>query len=52
VCLDRCLFLKVEVETQLGFRILDKEWSKLKKRYLKYLKKKNFDKNFRQIKKI
>jgi hypothetical protein len=34
------------------FSILDKEWSKLKKRYLKYLKKKNFDKNFRQIKKI
>ena len=34
------------------FSILDKEWSKLKKRYLKYLKKNNFDKNFKQIKKI
>ena len=28
------------------FSILDKEWSKLKKRYLKYLKKNNFDKKF------
>jgi hypothetical protein len=34
------------------FSILDKEWPKLKKRYLKYLKKTNFDKNFKQIKKI
>ena len=34
------------------FSILDKEWSKLKKRYLKYLKKNNFDKNLKQIKKI
>jgi RimJ/RimL family protein N-acetyltransferase len=44
--------LKVEVETQPGFRILDKEWPRNKKRYLKYLKKTNFDKNFKQIKKI
>ena len=34
------------------FSILDKKWPKLKNRYLKYLKKTNFDKNFKQIKKI
>ena len=32
--------------------IILKRIIKLKKRYLKYLKKTNFDKNFKQIKKI
>jgi len=34
------------------FSILDKEWAKLKKRYLLYLKKTNFDKNYNQIKSL
>jgi RimJ/RimL family protein N-acetyltransferase len=34
------------------FSILDKEWPRNKKRFLNYLKKINFDKNFKQIKKI
>ena len=34
------------------FSILDKEWLKNKKRFLNYLKKINFDKNFKQIKKL
>jgi RimJ/RimL family protein N-acetyltransferase len=34
------------------FSILDKEWPKNKKRFLNYLKKINFDKNFKQIKKL
>ena len=46
-----CIF-KGRSRDSAWFSILDKEWSKLKKRYLKYLKKNNFDKNFKQIKKI
>ena len=34
------------------FSILDKEWPKNKKRFLNYLKKDNFNKNFKQIKKL
>jgi hypothetical protein len=34
------------------YSILDKEWPRNKKRYLKYLKKTNFNKNFNQIKKL
>ena len=34
------------------FSIIDKEWIKNKKRFLNYLNKKNFSKNFRQIKKL
>ena len=34
------------------FSILDKEWPINKKRFLKYLKRSNFDKNLKQIKKI
>ena len=34
------------------FSIIDKEWYNLKKKYSNYLKKTNFDKNFKQIKKL
>ena len=34
------------------FSIIDKEWKKLKKSYLKYLSKNNFDKNLKQKKKL
>jgi hypothetical protein len=34
------------------FSIIDKEWPKLKKRYVSYLKRSNFDKNFKQINKL
>ena len=34
------------------FSIIDKEWYNLKKKYSNYLKKSNFDKNFKQIKKL
>jgi RimJ/RimL family protein N-acetyltransferase len=34
------------------FSILDKEWPSNKKRFLNYLKKINFDKNYKQIKKL
>jgi len=34
------------------FSIIDKEWYNLKKKYSNYLKKSNFDKNFKQKKKL
>ena len=34
------------------FSILDKEWKKLKKNYLRFLKSSNFDKNYKQLKKL
>jgi methionine aminopeptidase len=34
------------------FAIIDKEWKKLKKGYLKFFKISNFDKNYKQIKKL
>jgi hypothetical protein len=34
------------------FAIIDKEWKKLKKGYLKFFKISNFDKNNKQIKKL
>ena len=34
------------------FSIIDKEWKKLKKGYLKFLKPSNFDKNYKQFKKL
>ena len=34
------------------FSIIDKEWKKLKKGYLKFLKPSNFDKNYKQLKKL
>jgi len=34
------------------FSIIDKEWSKIKKGYLKFLKKSNFGHNFKQINKL
>ena len=34
------------------FSILDKEWPKLKKKYLRYLKKSNFDYSFNQKRKL
>ena len=34
------------------FSIIDKEWKKLKKGYLKYLSKNNFDKNLKQKRKL
>ena len=34
------------------FSIIDNEWKKLEKGYLKFLKSSNFDKNFKQIKKL
>tara|TARA_B110000438_G_C15656372_1_gene581851 strand:- start:111 stop:782 length:672 start_codon:yes stop_codon:yes gene_type:complete len=34
------------------YSIIDKEWNKLKKGYLKFLKPSNFDKNHKQFKKI
>jgi len=30
----------------------DKEWKKLKKDYLRFLKPSNFDKNYKQLKKL
>jgi RimJ/RimL family protein N-acetyltransferase len=34
------------------FSIIDKEWKKLKKSYFKFLKPSNFDKNYKQFKKL
>ena len=34
------------------FSIIDKEWKKLKKDYLEFLKPSNFDKNYKQLKKL
>ena len=34
------------------FSIIDKEWKKLKKNYLRFLKSSNFDKNYKQFKKL
>ena len=34
------------------FSIIDKEWTKLKKGYLRYFSKKNLDKNFNQKKSL
>ena len=34
------------------FSIIDKEWKKLKKDYLEFLKPSNFDKNYKQFKKL
>ena len=34
------------------FSIIDKEWKKLKKGYLKFLKPSNFNKNHKQLKKL
>ena len=34
------------------FAIIDKEWKKLKKGYLRFLKPSNFDKNYKQLKKL
>jgi len=34
------------------FSIIDKEWKKLKNGYLRYLKPSNFDKNYKQLKKL
>ena len=34
------------------FAIIDKDWKKLKKGFLKYLSSKNFDINFQQFKKL
>jgi len=34
------------------FSIIDKEWKKHKKKYLKYLKRSNFDNNLREYKKL
>ena len=34
------------------FSIIDKEWKKLKNGYLRYLKSSNFDKNYKQLKKL
>jgi len=34
------------------FSIIDKEWKKLKKGYLRFLKPSNFDKNYKQLKKL
>ena len=34
------------------FSIIDKEWKKIKKGYLKFLKKSNFNYNYKQIKKL
>ena len=34
------------------FSIIDKEWKKLKKIYLRYLKPSNFDKNYKQLTKL
>jgi len=34
------------------FSIIDKEWKKLKKSYLRFLKPSNFDKNYKQFKKL
>ena len=34
------------------FSIIDKEWKKLRKDYLRFLKPSNFDKNYRQFKKL
>ena len=34
------------------FSIIDKEWKQIKKGYLKFLKKSNFDHNYKQIKKL
>ena len=34
------------------FSIIDKEWKKLKKNYLRFLKPSNFDKNYKQFKKL
>ena len=34
------------------FSIIDKEWKKLKKGYLRFLKPSNFDKNYKQFKKL
>ena len=47
--MNRCSSLKAEIEILSLVLILDKEWPKLKKRYLKYLKKTNFDKNIKKI---
>jgi len=34
------------------YAIIDKDWKKLKKNYLRFLKTSNFDKNFKQFKKL
>ena len=34
------------------FSVIDKEWKKLKKGYLRFLKPSNFDKNYKQLKKL
>jgi RimJ/RimL family protein N-acetyltransferase len=34
------------------FSMIDKEWSKLKRKYVSYLKKSNFNKDFKQLKKL
>jgi hypothetical protein len=33
-------------------KAIDKEWKKLKKGYLRFLKPSNFDKNYKQLKKL
>ena len=34
------------------FSVIDKEWNKIKKKYLNFLKSENFNKNLKQIKKL
>ena len=34
------------------YSVIDKEWKKLKKNYLRFLKPSNFDKNYKQLKKL
>ena len=46
------LIVKGRNRDSAWFSIIDKEWKKLKKGYLKFLKPSNFDKNYKQFKKL
>ena len=46
------LIVKGKNRDTAWFSIIDKEWKKLKKGYLRFLKLSNFDKNYKQLKKL
>ena len=52
VYLDKQQYTKKGNRDTAWFSVIDKEWKKLKKGYLRFLKPSNFDKNYKQLKKL
>jgi hypothetical protein len=52
VFLDKQVIVKSRNRDTAWLLMLEKEWKKIKKEYVKYLNMKNFDQNFKQIRKL